>query len=114
MFSFTCRGSIRIRLSVLEAMLCGMFPVCMELAGARDMVNTYGGYVVSETNAAAETAAYLATHDTELLRRIGATLETRVRADYTWDRCAAAAEMALIACAEPVALQRAGSRQAPD
>ena len=87
-------------LIVLEAILCGTLPVCMELAGARDMVETYGGGIVSQFDPVAEAAVYLAAQDLAGSRRLAAGLAARVRADYAWESCAAALETALLACCE--------------
>jgi glycosyltransferase involved in cell wall biosynthesis len=85
-------------LIVLEAMACSMLPVCMELAGARDMVETYGGQMVSIADAVEETVAFLAHQDLADVRRRGRDAAARVRADYNWDRCAGALAAALRAC----------------
>jgi glycosyltransferase involved in cell wall biosynthesis len=86
-------------LIVLEAMACSMIPVCMELAGARDMIETYGGHVVSVAGAVVETADFLSRQDLDDIRRRGRAAAVRVRTDYHWDRCAGALEAALRACA---------------
>ena len=86
-------------LIVLEAMACSMLPVCIELAGARDMIETYGGHVVSRADAVAEAAEWLAAQDLADIRKRGRAAAERVRADYAWDRCAGALETALKACA---------------
>ncbi|MFT8246079.1 glycosyltransferase family 4 protein [Roseomonas sp. BN140053] len=85
-------------LIVLEAMACSMLPVCMELAGARDMVETYDGQVVSTSGAVEEAASFLARQDLADLRRRGRIAAAKVRADYNWDRCAGALAAALRAC----------------
>jgi glycosyltransferase involved in cell wall biosynthesis len=85
-------------LIVLEAMACTMLPVVMELAGARDMVETYGGAVVSQTGAINEAVDWLVAQDLIELRAKGRAAAQRVRADYAWDRCAGALEAALQAC----------------
>ncbi len=87
-------------LIVLEAMACSTLPVCMELAGARDQIETYGGHVVGIATPAEETAAWLAAQDIGELRRRGREAATRVRIDYDWDACAGALEAALRACVE--------------
>jgi glycosyltransferase involved in cell wall biosynthesis len=84
-------------LIVLEAMTCAMLPVCMELAGARDMVETYGGYVVSSAGAVQETVALLAKLDLEELRARARVAAGRVRSDYSWGNCAGALEGAVLA-----------------
>lgn len=85
-------------LIVLEAIACSTLPVCMELAGARDQVETYGGHVVSKEHAVEETMAWLAAQDLAALRRQSHAAALRVRADYSWDRCARALDAALRAC----------------
>jgi glycosyltransferase involved in cell wall biosynthesis len=85
-------------LIVLEAMACATLPVCMELAGARDQIETYGGHVVAVARAADEAAEWLVAQDVGELRRLGRDAAVRVRADYDWDACASALEAALRAC----------------
>jgi glycosyltransferase involved in cell wall biosynthesis len=82
-------------LVVLEALACSTFPLCMELAGARDMIEQYAGHVVPQDGAAEATAAFLATADPRNLRRQAAEAALRVRDDYSWDNCGAALEAAL-------------------
>jgi glycosyltransferase involved in cell wall biosynthesis len=82
-------------LIVLEALACGVFPVCMELAGARDMIESYAGHVVGTADPAAEIAAFLAGADAAALRAETLAAAARVREDYHWNNCAAALERAL-------------------
>ena len=82
-------------LIVLEAIACGMQPVCMDLAGARNMIEIYGGHVVSQDGAVDETVAWLAVQHLDEVRRSGVGAAARVREDYSWDRCAAMLEAAL-------------------
>jgi glycosyltransferase involved in cell wall biosynthesis len=91
-------------LIVLEAMACAIVPVVMELAGARDMVETYDGHVVSQAGAIDETVAWLAAQTLPDIRHRGRAAAAEVRTDYAWDRCAGALDEALRACI-------AGSRQ---
>lgn len=85
-------------LIVLEAMSCSVVPVVMELAGARDMVETYCGAVVSAEHPVEETVAWLASQDLATLRAGRRRVAERVRTDYGWGRCAGALAAALDAC----------------
>lgn len=85
-------------LILLEAMTCSTLPVAMELAGARDMIETYDGRVVSQAAAVDETVAFLRDAGLDDLRRRGRAVAGRVRTDYAWDRCAGALARALEAC----------------
>jgi glycosyltransferase involved in cell wall biosynthesis len=85
-------------LIVLEAIASGALPICLELAGARDMVETYGGQVIGTIDPVGEAAAWLAALDLRTLRTEGRAAAGRVRADYAWERCAGALEAALRAC----------------
>ena len=85
-------------LIVLEAMACSALAVVMDLPGARDQVETYGGHVVSHDAPVEEAAAWIAAQDPDDLRRRGRDAARRVRADYAWPRCAAALDAALQAC----------------
>jgi glycosyltransferase involved in cell wall biosynthesis len=82
-------------LVVLEALACSTFPLCMELAGARDMIERYAGHVVPKDGAVEVTAAFLAAVDLGSLRRQAGEAALRVRDDYSWDNCGAALEAAL-------------------
>lgn len=85
-------------LIVLEAMSCSTVPVVMELAGARDMVETYRGHVVSTAAAVEETVAWLRACDLAALRRARQETADQVRIDYSWSNCASALSRALDAC----------------
>lgn len=81
-------------LIVLEALACSTFPLCMELAGARDMIERYADHVVPQDGAVEATPAFLAAADQKILRRQAREAALRVRDDYSWDNCAAALEAA--------------------
>jgi glycosyltransferase involved in cell wall biosynthesis len=82
-------------LVVLEALACSTFPLCMELAGARDMIERYAGHVVPQDGAVEATAAFLAAADPRDMRRQAREAALRVRDDYSWDNCGAALEAGL-------------------
>jgi glycosyltransferase involved in cell wall biosynthesis len=82
-------------LVVLEALAFSVFPLCMELAGARDMVEQYVGHVVPRDDAVEATATFLASADIDDLRRQAREAAVQVRRDYCWDNCASAVEGAL-------------------
>jgi glycosyltransferase involved in cell wall biosynthesis len=86
-------------LIVLEAMTCSMLPVCMELAGARNMVDTYDGFVVSDSAAIRETVDVLSSLKVDAARRRAEAVSIRVKEDYSWERCAGQLETALTATA---------------
>lgn len=85
-------------LTVLEAMASGMFPICLELAGARNMIETYDGHIVGTERPVADTLEWLLAHDLEAVRDRGHRLSARVRADYAVPRCSEALARAIIAC----------------
>jgi glycosyltransferase involved in cell wall biosynthesis len=82
-------------LVVLEALACSTFPLCMELAGARDMIERYAGHVVPQDGTVDAAALFLATADPRSLRRQAREAALRVRDGYGWDNCGAALEAAL-------------------
>jgi glycosyltransferase involved in cell wall biosynthesis len=84
-------------LIVLESMLCDTFPICMELAGARDMIETYDGHVVSDRTPVKETAEFLITMNIEEIRARSQVAANRVRTDYDWALCAKAVQDAIAA-----------------
>jgi len=87
-------------LIVLESMTCSVFPVCMELAGARDMIDTYGGHIVSQHGAVQETVDFISRLDINDVRHRGRDAARGVRTDYSWDQCASALETAVRLCVE--------------
>ncbi len=74
-------------LIVLEALAFGVYPVCVDLAGARDMVGQYLGATVPQDEAVTRTVAILAGLDLASLRAGAPALAARVRSDYDWRRC---------------------------
>jgi glycosyltransferase involved in cell wall biosynthesis len=85
-------------LIVLEAMTCSVLPVCLELAGARHMIETYDGFIINEKNPVEETVELLAKlKKCEIQKRAG-LVAARVKEDYSWDNCAGALEAALNQC----------------
>jgi glycosyltransferase involved in cell wall biosynthesis len=95
-------------LIVLEALACGMLPICMELAGARDMIESYSGYMVSQERPVEETVAVLLTLDLAEARSRARGAARRVPADDDWHRGAAALEGALEMCASGRGVGSAG------
>lgn len=75
-------------LVVLEALACGAFPLCTDLLGARDMITTYDGHLVSREQAVEEAAAFLSSVALEEIARRSAAVAERVRVDYEWGECA--------------------------
>lgn len=106
LFEHLRRSDVLIHLStidsypliVLEAMASSVVPVCLELAGARDMVETYGGHIVGKQRSVDDAARWLEAQDLDTLRATGERLAGRVRSDYDWSRCARALDAALHAC----------------
>jgi glycosyltransferase involved in cell wall biosynthesis len=84
-------------LIVLEGIACAAFPICKDLPGARDMVETYDGHIVSEIAAVQETADFLKGLELGQLRVQSRAAAARLRADYSWDACVRALEAALSA-----------------
>ena len=76
-------------LIVLEALASGMVPVAMDLAGARDMIETYDGAIVGTQSPVDDAAAYLMRVSPADLRRRGAREADRVRSDFAWGEAAA-------------------------
>lgn len=83
-------------LIVLEATICGAFPVCYDLAGAADMIRTYDGFVVGDDQIVSRTADFLAGQDLDDIRRRSRAAAARVHADYDWKICVQLAEQALV------------------
>lgn len=86
-------------LILLEAMACGAFPVALDLAGARDMIETYDGQIVGQADPVGESAAWLIAADVDDLRRRARAQAHRVRDDYDWRGCAETLAAMLADCA---------------
>jgi glycosyltransferase involved in cell wall biosynthesis len=84
-------------LIVLEGLASGAIPICLRLAGASDMVDSYDGHIVGPEHPVEDVVAWLLSQDLANIRRRGRVAAEKVRADYDWDHCAALAEEALSA-----------------
>jgi glycosyltransferase involved in cell wall biosynthesis len=71
-------------LIVLESIACSTFPICVNLAGATDMVSSYTGHIVTLENAVAQTVAFLVQCPLAEIRALSSIAAHRVRADYAW------------------------------
>ena len=83
-------------LIVLEATICGAFPVCYDLAGAHDMIETYDGFTVDDHEIVNRTAEFLASQDLADIRRRTRRAAARGHDDYDWKICVELAEQALV------------------
>jgi glycosyltransferase involved in cell wall biosynthesis len=79
-------------LIVLEALACGMFPVVLDLAGARDIVGRFDGIVVPEAGAADAAVTALAGLSADELRMRGRAQMQPLRDRLGWP--AAGAQLA--------------------
>jgi glycosyltransferase involved in cell wall biosynthesis len=86
-------------LIVLEALACETLPICVDLAGARDMIEQYDGLTVSTATAVADTVDALRSWDRTSLRQRAMVAGAAVRQDYSWDASAGVLRLALHACA---------------
>ena len=87
-------------LIVLEAVGCGVLPVCKDLPGARSIIEAYCGRLVAGPEAAADAAEFRAGTTPEALRSTAALTRGRLAADYAWARCVAALEDAITALSQ--------------
>ena len=82
-------------LIVLEAIGCGVFPICRDLPGARFITQTYCGRLVEGPDAVEHVADVLAGTSPSELRAVAARAGERLAADYDWGSCVAALEGAV-------------------
>ncbi|ADM09421.1 hypothetical protein PB2503_06777 [Parvularcula bermudensis HTCC2503] len=82
-------------LIVLEALSCGVFPLCIGLEGAKEMVKTYTGSIVSAESPVDEAAQFLTVADVEELRQQAAAAAPQVQVDYGWEIVVDAVEKVL-------------------
>ncbi len=96
-------------LIVLEAVGCGVFPICKDLPGARSIIQTYCGRLVAGPTAVADTADFLAATAPDMLRSTAAAVRGRLAADYAWGQCVAALEDAITALPSAGRVHRAAA-----
>lgn len=82
-------------LIILESLMCSAFPVVLDLAGARDMVETYDGHIVGPDAPARDAAAFLIGSDIAALRARAIQGAHRVGNDYSEANCVRALENAI-------------------
>ena len=80
---------------MLEAIGCGVFPICKNLAGARFMTQTYCGHLVEGSGVVDDVADFLLSTSPPELRATAARASERLVADYGWESCVAALESAV-------------------
>lgn len=88
-------------LIVLESLGCGVFPICKDLPGARRMVETYCGHIVSHDDAVQDVFAILSTTPVSDLRAQARSASRHLIEDYRWEVCVAAVGRAFEAMAKP-------------
>lgn len=76
-------------LVVLESIACATFPICIDLAGASDMVARYTGHIVQRKHAVSQTVAFLKQRQISQIRMLSREAALRVRGDYAWENCTA-------------------------
>ncbi len=86
-------------LIVLEAIGCGVFPICKDLPGARCIAQTYCGHIVAGPDAVPKVVDILTGTLPATLRHTAARARQWLLADYAWSQSVAALETAVMACA---------------
>lgn len=86
-------------LIVLESLACGVYPVCLDLAGARNIIERYHGAIVSADDAVRDASRFLIDLDLGALREVSDHIRPRVVDDHSWKRCAMLAEAAVCSVA---------------
>jgi glycosyltransferase involved in cell wall biosynthesis len=74
-------------LIVLEALAAGVFPVCLDLPGARQMTQDYCGRIVPLESAVQATVDFLCEKDLEVARAEAGRARNKVLDDYDWSTC---------------------------
>ena len=80
-------------LIVLEALACGVYPLCLDLAGARNIIEKYHGTIVAGDNASRRASEFLTKLDLNKLRDGSDHVRRRVIEDHSWKRCARLADL---------------------
>ena len=82
-------------LVVLESIGCDVFPVCLDLPGARKITSAYCGHVVRDPNAAQKVADFIRAHGPLELKQLAKAAGRRLRQDYEWSHCVSVCERVL-------------------
>ncbi len=98
-------------LIVLESIGSGLFPICLDLPGARLITATYCGHIVAAAAAAEQAAAFLASHAAGDLRNLAEEASRRLKQDFDWSACVAAIEQAVVSVTRPQQLAAAPAFQ---
>ena len=93
-------------LIVLEAIGCGVFPICKDLPGARFITQNYCGHLVAGPNAVSDVVNILAGASPATLRCTAARARQWLVNDYAWSNCVTALEAAIMTRSD----RSAGSR----
>lgn len=96
-------------LIVLEALACSTLPICLDLPGARQMVEAYDGYVVDEARSDQSAAAIIEKLDIEEARSRARLVSERVICDHNWVAAGEALNRALLAPSKPAVSTEARS-----
>jgi glycosyltransferase involved in cell wall biosynthesis len=82
-------------LIVIEALGCGVYPICMELPGASEIMGRFAGKRVSFENPVEETVEAIAQAQVDELRAEAARAAGRVKEEFAWECCREVVEGAL-------------------
>ena len=74
-------------LVVLESLACSVLPICIGLAGAKDIISVYDGVVVDVASSVDEAVNFLFCTHLGLIRERAERVAFRVRSDYEWAFC---------------------------
>ncbi|SEO79724.1 Glycosyltransferase involved in cell wall bisynthesis [Rhodospirillales bacterium URHD0017] len=82
-------------LIVLESIGCDVFPICLDLPGARHITRSYCGHVVGHPDADRKAADFILSQDRSSLKNRAGLAGARLRRDYDWSNCVSVCERAL-------------------
>lgn len=82
-------------LVVLESIGCGVFPVCLDLSGARSIIRNYGGHLIGEQDPVAEAVTFIRNADIQALRQAADKNRRRLCQDFAWPKAVQAVEAGL-------------------
>lgn len=82
-------------LIVLESIGCGVFPVCLDLSGARNIIRNYAGRLIADTDPVSEAVTFIRHADIQAFRQAVGKAQRRLCQDYAWPKAVQAAEAGL-------------------
>ena len=97
-------------LIVLEGIACSSTPICLDMPGARSMIESYGGHIVGNSDPAGDAADIIGSINIAEVRRCALAASKLVRSQFNWASSAEVLDTALRQCISDRMAQKMTSR----